>query len=201
MAPRPPRTMATPASEAALEARLAHLRATDAEAFMELLFREFYRPLGNVIHRVVQDRAVTEDLLQDVFLRVWNGRDTLSISTTYGAYLYRAALNAALRHSTRSQRQLAWDELPTPTEPAADDALHTLYEQDAEASVEAALALLPPQCRVVFTMSRYDELSYQQIADTLDISPKTVENQMGKALRILRKQLSGLLKNLYLLVL
>ncbi|GAA3952854.1 RNA polymerase sigma-70 factor [Hymenobacter algoricola] len=192
--------MATPASEAALEARLTQLRATDAEAFLELLFREFYRPLGAVINRVVQDRAVTEDLLQDVFLRVWNGRETLTISTTYGAYLYRAALNAALRHAERSQRQVAWTAAPASAEPATDDALHALYEQEAQASVAAALALLPPQCRVVFTMSRYDELSYQQIADTLEISPKTVENQMGKALRILRRQLSGLLKNLYLLL-
>jgi len=192
--------MAPPSSEVALEARLAHLRATDAEAFMELLFREFYRPLGNVVHRVVQSRAVTEDLLQDVFLRVWDGRDTLRITTTYGAYLYRAALNAALRHVERAKRQVAWDDAPM-AEPATDDALHGLYQQEAESSVEAALALLPPQCRVVFTMSRYDELSYQQIADTLDISPKTVENQMGKALRIMRKQLSGLLKNLYLLLL
>ncbi|GAA4001104.1 hypothetical protein GCM10022408_10360 [Hymenobacter fastidiosus] len=56
--------------------------------------------------------------------------------------------------------------------------------------LEAALALLP-QCPVVFTMSRYEELSYQQIADPPEISPKTVENQMGKALRIMRKQLSG----------
>ncbi|SHI30033.1 RNA polymerase sigma-70 factor, ECF subfamily [Hymenobacter daecheongensis DSM 21074] len=193
--------MAVPPSEAALEARLAHLRATDAEAFMELLFREFYRPLGNVIHRVVQDRAVTEDLLQDVFLRIWNSRDTLTVSTTYGAYLYRAALNAALRHTERHQRQVPWAELPAAAEPAADNALHALYQQEAEASVAAALARLPPQCRAVFTMSRYDELSYQQIAETLDISPKTVENQMGKALRIMRKQLSGLLKNMYLLLL
>ncbi|TGE20302.1 RNA polymerase sigma-70 factor [Hymenobacter aquaticus] len=189
--------MATSPPADALEARLAHLRETDAEAFMEVLFKEFYRPLGNVIQRVVHDRDATEDLLQDVFLRIWNGRATLVISTTYRAYLYRAALNAALRYQERGQRQVAWDDAPPAAEPRTDDALHALYQQEAEDSVEAALARLPPQCRVVFTMSRYDEMSYQQIAETLDISPKTVENQMGKALRIMRQQLSGLLKNLY----
>lgn len=66
--------------------------------------------------------------------------------------------------------------------------------------MEAALNRLPPQCRTVFELSRYDELSYQQIAETLDISPKTVENQMGKALRILRRELSTVLKNLYSLL-
>ncbi|UOQ73825.1 RNA polymerase sigma-70 factor [Hymenobacter cellulosilyticus] len=189
--------MATSDATDALEVRLAHLRATDAEAFMEVLFREFYRPLGTVIQRVVKDKEATEDLLQDVFLRIWNGRDTLVISTTYRAYLYRAALNAALRYQERGQRQVAWDDAPATAEPRVDNALHTLYQQEAEDSVEAALAHLPPQCRTVFTMSRYEEMSYQEIADALEISPKTVENQMGKALRILRQQLSGLLKNLY----
>lgn len=185
----------------ALEVRLAHLRATDAEAFMEVLFREFYRPLGSVIQRVVKDREATEDLLQDVFLRIWNGRDTLVISTTYRAYLYRAALNAALRYQERDQRQVAWDDAPAAAEPREDNALHALYHREAEDSVEAALGQLPPQCRVVFTMSRYEEMSYQEIADTLEISPKTVENQMGKALRIMRQQLSSVLKNLYSLLL
>ncbi|TGE14855.1 RNA polymerase sigma-70 factor [Hymenobacter elongatus] len=193
--------MATSDAPDAVEARLAHLRDTDAEAFMELLFKEFYRPLGNVIQRVVKDKEATQDLLQDVFLRVWNARDTLVITTTYHAYLYRAALNAALRYADRGKRQVAWDDAPVDKEPQVDNALHALYQREAEDSVEAALGLLPPQCRVVFTMSRYDEMSYQEIADTLEISPKTVENQMGKALRIMRQQLSGLLKNLYSLLL
>ncbi|PJJ48777.1 RNA polymerase sigma-70 factor [Hymenobacter chitinivorans] len=193
--------MATSDAADALEGRLTQLRATDAEAFMEVLFREFYRPLGSVIQRVVKDKEATEDLLQDVFLRIWHGRDTLVITTTYRAYLYRAALNAALRYQEREQRQVAWDDAPAAAEPRTDNALHALYQREAEDSVEAALDRLPPQCRAVFTMSRYEEMSYQQIADTLEISPKTVENQMGKALRILRQQLSSVLKNLYSLLL
>lgn len=181
----------------ALETRLTELRTADEAAWMELLFREFYRPLGQVIHRVVHDRAVTEDLLQDVFLRVWNGRAALAIHTTHRAYLYRAALNAALRHQQRDRRHVAWDDAPPAAEPQAADALTELHRQEAEDSVAAALAQLPTQCRAVFELSRYDELSYQQIADTLDISPKTVENHMGKALRILRRELSSVMRNLY----
>ncbi|QDA59689.1 RNA polymerase sigma-70 factor [Hymenobacter jejuensis] len=184
-----------------LEARLAHLRSTDEAAFMELLFKEFYKPLGQVIYRVVQDRDATEDLLQDVFLRVWNNRETLTISTTYRAYLYRAAFNAALRHQERSKRQVAWDAAPPSAEPTGSAATDDLHYQEAESSVAAALNLLPPQCRAVFELSRYEELSYQQIAEALELSPKTVENQMGKALRILRRELSTLLKNLYSLLL
>jgi RNA polymerase sigma-70 factor (ECF subfamily) len=188
------------AARDALEAQLVHLRHTNEDAWMELLFREFYRPLGQVIQRVVQDRAATEDLLQDVFLRVWNGRATLEI-TSYHAYLYRAALNAALRQQERGRRQIGLDEAPLAAEPQADDALNHLHSQEAEDSVAAALNQLPAQCRTVFELSRYEELSYQQIADTLEISPKTVENHMGKALRILRRELSTVVRNLYLVLL
>ncbi|MCR5887681.1 RNA polymerase sigma-70 factor [Hymenobacter sp. J193] len=189
--------MAAALSSDVLETRLAHLRSTDQPAFMEVLFREFYRPLGQVIQRVVQDREATEDLLQDVFARVWQSRETLVITTTYRAYLYRAALNAALRYVERGKRQVAWDEATGTIEPLGQSADEELHHQEAAESVEAALAALPPQCRAVFMLSRYEEMTYQQIADALEISPKTVENQMGKALRVLRQQLSGVLRNLY----
>lgn len=186
--------------DAALNARLTLLRQTDPAAFTEQLFKAFYAPLGAVVYRVVPDRAVVEDILQDVFLRLWQGIEALPTIDSYRAYLTRMALNAALRHQQRAQRQVAWDDvLPTAT-PVAPDALADLHAAEAADAVAAALALLPPQCRVVFELSRYEELSYQQIAEALEVSPKTVENQMGKALRILRRELAGVLKNLYLLL-
>lgn len=180
----------------ALEIRLAELQRTgNGEAFMQALFKGYYRPLGNVIFRVVQDRAVVEDLLQDVFLRVWHNRETLVIGTSYKAYLYRAAINAALRHAERQKRQVGWDEANV-IEPGRDTTAEQLDAQDAEQLVAAALEALPPQCRAVFLLSRQEGLSYQQIAETLDVAPKTVENQMGKALRIMRDKLSGFFSGL-----
>ncbi|OON71144.1 hypothetical protein B0919_00645 [Hymenobacter sp. CRA2] len=163
---------------------------------MQALFKHYYRPLAGVIFRVVQDRAVAEDLLQDVFMRIWNHRETLVISTTYKAYLYRAAMNAALRHAERRKRQVSWDEAAVP-EPARDTTAEHLDGQEAEQLVAEALEALPPQCRAVFLMSRQEGLSYQQIAEALEVAPKTVENQMGKALRIMRDKLSGLLSGLH----
>lgn len=184
--------MSTASDPAALELRLAELQHTNAEAFMEALFRAYYRPLGNVVFRVVQDRAVAEDLVQDVLLNVWKNRDTLRITSTYQAYLYRACLNAAVRHAERHKRQVAWDDagLPDPGRNTTDEHLHG---QEAAAAVAAAMATLPPQCRAVFVLSREEGLSYQQIAEALEVAPKTVENQMGKALRLLRKGLQGFL--------
>ncbi len=190
--------MAAP-DDTALEARLNQLRHTDEAAWMEAVFRQFYAPLGHTMYRVVPDQAVVEDLLQDVFLRFWQGRAELPPLQSHRAYLTRAALNAALRHAERARRQVALDDAPAqatagPTEPPV---LAELHHADTQQAVQAALSQLPPQCRAVFELSRQQEMSYQQIADTLDISPKTVENHMGKALRLLRGALASTLKNLY----
>lgn len=187
--------------DAALNARLTLLRQADPVAFIEQLFKTFYAPLGAVVYRVVPDRDAVEDILQDVFLRLWQGIDALPAIESYRAYLNRMALNAALRHQQRAQRQVAWDDAPSDTAPVAPDALAGLYAAEASEAVAAALNQLPPQCRIVFELSRYEKMSYQQIAEALEISPKTVENQMGKALRILRRELAGVLKNLYWLLL
>ncbi|WP_162910829.1 RNA polymerase sigma-70 factor [Hymenobacter oligotrophus] len=179
----------------ALEARLAELQRTNGEAFLQELFRAFYRPLGNVVYRVVQDRAVAEDLLQDVFMRIWNNRESLVISSTYKAYLYRAAMNAALRHVEQQKRQVSWDDANL-AETGRDTTAEHLEGQEAEQLVATALEALPPQCRAVFLMSRQEGMSYQQIAEALEVAPKTVENQMGKALRIMRDKLSGFFSGL-----
>jgi RNA polymerase sigma-70 factor (ECF subfamily) len=175
-----------------LEDRLTSLQHADGEKFMELLFRSFYQPLGNVIYRVVQDRAAAEDLVQDLFLRVWNNRASLVITTTYKAYLHRAAMNTALHHLQKHKRQVAWDDARVP-EPSRNTTAENLDGAEAELAVAGALETLPPQCRAVFVMSRQEGMSYGQIAEALNVAPKTVENQMGKALRLMRERLSGFL--------
>jgi RNA polymerase sigma-70 factor, ECF subfamily len=198
--------MTPPAPESALETRLAVLRANGQEReWMEALFQGYYAPLATAVARVVRDRDVAQDLVQDVLTRVWHNRATIELTTTWRAYLHRAALNAALRHQERAVRSVSLDDaLPVGTpEPAApiNDTLADLHHREASAAVASALTHLPTECRRVFELSRFEEMSYKEIAETLEISPKTVENQMGKALRILRQQLSGVLKNLYALVL
>ncbi|WP_151087947.1 RNA polymerase sigma-70 factor [Hymenobacter baengnokdamensis] len=191
--------MAVPDDDA-LNARLSLLRKADPSAFIELLFKTFYAPLGTVVYRVVSDRDVVEDILQDVFMRIWQGMAALPEIASYRAYLTRMSLNAAIRYQQRAQRQVAWDDAPPDTAPVAPNALAELHASETAEAVAAALSQLPPQCRIVFELSRYEEMSYQQIADALEISPKTVENQMGKALRIMRRELAGVLKNLYWLL-
>lgn len=171
---------------------LGQMRTGDRGA-MRHIFDDQYVNVCRAIFRFVQDPGLTEDLAQDVFVRFWEKRDAIQVDTNLGAYLRRMAVNEALAYLRKKSRYLA-DELPLhlpgQQAAAADEPLATT--ELAERITEAINAL-PPRCRVVFQLSRFEEKSYQEIADTLDISIKTVENQMGKALRLLREKLGDYL--------
>ena len=166
---------------------------TDDHSALAPIFDQQYEPVCKAIFRFVQDPGLTEDLAQEVFVRFWEKRADLNIGSNLGAYLRRMAVNEALAYLRKKSRYLA-DELPLHIPghlaPTADEQLATA---ELSARITAAINSLPPGCRTIFQLSRFEEKTYQEIADTLDISIKTVENQMGKALRILRKKLGDYL--------
>ena len=170
------------------------------EAVFEAVFRQYYAPLCRYAQPILSDADEAEEVVQNVFLTIWERRESLLITTSVKAYLYRSVHNRSLnrlnQQSVRaSHRQQAATELyadvASPTESLLADELSThLYR---------AIGQLPEQCRRAFELSRFEELSYKEIADRLGIATKTVENQIGKALRILRTELSDYLPLLLLL--
>lgn len=175
-----------------LEHIVSRLRSDDKSILHEL-FQENYLPVCKTIHRFIRDKNLVEDLAQEVFLRFWEKRAQLQITSSVPAYLHRMAVNEALGYLRRNKR---FDDdglegnIPDGIDNSAEEQyLHTELEE----SVVQAINDLPPRCRAVFQLSRYEELTYQEIADKLDISIKTVENQMGKALKILRERLRSYL--------
>lgn len=182
------------------EASLLALQRTDENAFMEGVFRRYYAPLGRTVNRMVNDPQATDDILQDVFLKIWHNRQSLSFTYSIKSYLYRAAINAALNYLEKSKRTVGLEdgEYAEPTAEGAEDALHL---REVESRVQAAIDTLPPACKTIFVLSRYEEMSYKEIAESMQISVKTVENQMGKALRQLKQHLSVYAKHLFSLFL
>jgi len=170
-------------------ALLARLRAGDAAAF-DAIFRARYATLVGVAERMLRDRAVAEELVQEVLLNLWRRREALAPDEALGPYLVRATRNRALNHlrHLHVERRDAV-HAAGPTEAPAAGAAHVVAAELARA-VGAAVAELPPRCREVFTLSRGRGLSYAEIAAALDISVKTVEAQMGRALRTLRERLA-----------
>lgn len=173
---------------------LAKLKEHDEEKFFEYLFHTHYAPLCKSVYNIVRDRDAAEDIVQDVFIKVWRRRAELDISRSIQSYLFRSCMNTALNYLKKSQKNTSIE----------NENLHTvaysshqpeegLEFQEVSNKVQEALNTLPPKCKIVFSMSRYEDLSYADIASTLNISVKAVEKHMSKALKIMREYLKAYL--------
>jgi len=164
------------------------LRSGDEKA-IEILFDMHYDYLCKCVYKLIQDAPGCEDIVQEVFTEVWKKREQIKINTSLKGYLRRAAINKAL-NQIRSRRYTI-DE--------ADDAIQiqanisssqeVMEGNEMQLKLNAAINKLPEKCRIVFSLSRFEELSYKEIAAKLDISTKTVENQISKALKVLKAEL------------
>ncbi len=169
------------------------LQQGDRSSF-ETMFRTWYNPLCNFAYGFLGSREEAEESVQGVFIHFWEKRKDIQIDTSLKSYLYRSVRNSCmniLKHEKvkREHAKYALSQNGNLAESAAGN----LMSSELELRIGEALAKLPEQCRLVFKMSRFEELKYAEIAERLGISIKTVENQMGKALRIMREQLQDYL--------
>lgn len=165
----------------------------DITAF-EMLFRTYYQPLCHYAYSFLQDKEDAEEIVQSTFLMVWEKRETLAIRTSVKPYLYAMVRNAclnAIKHEKIKQRY-AGEEIALAAR-SHDAVSQAVASNELEHRIKAAMDVLPEQCRMVFKLSRFEELKYAEIAEQLNISIKTVENHMGKALKIMREQLKDYL--------
>lgn len=168
---------------------LETLKAGDITAF-EMLFRTYYQPLCNYAYTFVQDRDEAEEIVQTTFLALWERKETLEIRTAVKPYLYAMVRNACLnvlKHE-KVKKQHAVVHMAV-AERSVESVARIVMASELETRIYKAMDVLPEQCRLVFKLSRFEELKYAEIAEQLDISVKTVENHMGKALKIMREQL------------
>ena len=156
----------------------------------EKLFRENFNPLCNKVYRFTLDTETSRDIVQGVFLKLWTQRKTIEITGSAEAYLYRAVINEALNYLKSEKRKFAlFDELVRQAGEALNTIEEIVYSKELINRIRHAIDMLPHGCKQVFLLNRYEEMSYKEIAAFLNISVNTVEKQIGKALRILRKHL------------
>lgn len=163
------------------------IRAGDERA-LEIVFRSHYAGMASFVQRFVRSPDVAEELVQDIFLKLWAKREQLSEIESFRTYLFRAARNQALNWLRRQKLERRWQEEHSGEGEAQVSTLadEEATEQELSAAVQEAIGRLPPRCREVFLLSRDGGLTYAEIANTLGISVKTVETQMGRALKALR---------------
>lgn len=157
------------------------------------IFDTHYRPLCNFAFRICGDLDKSEDIVQDVFVKIWNQQDLLQKDKNITSYIYTMVRNHTLEIVRRETIgiKVSKELLYLHTDANDDDILDEEIEKyQLLDKIYVSIRQLPPKCGEVFTLGKVNGLSYAQIADRMDISVKTVENHMGKALKLLREMLN-----------
>ncbi len=163
------------------------MKDNDSKAF-ESLFRRHYNPLCRKIIRITEDEEAAEDVVQQLFIKIWESRSMMEVPDSVAAYLTVSARNRALNHLKSAQRKRINEErLQNIRSEEDNSSQHQLEAKELNKLIQEAIQSLPEKRREIFVLSRFEGMSYREIAEQLGISIKTVEAQMGKALQTLRE--------------
>lgn len=171
----------------------------DRAAFAEI-FEKYYSRILNFFWRLVWDRAKAEELAQDVFLKLWKKRKAYEGTGKFSTYLFQIAKNHWVNQLRRKKRfqdfiDTKKEELKRDDWGSAPGPEKEIEERELEETVREAIDSLPENYRVPFVLSRYSKLKYKDIANILEISPRTVEWRISEAYSLLGEKLAKLKEN------
>ena len=169
---------------------IIRIKLGDKQAF-ELLFRKYYVRLCGFANKFLDDPDLATDIVQEVFIKIWEGRVDLDSEDSVKSYIFKITQNLSLNKLRRSRIESKYLEILKLEyhENQEFSVYESLLAQELGNNITLAIAKLPAECRKVFELNRIEGFKYKEIAEKLDISVKTVEAQMSKALRILRTEL------------
>jgi RNA polymerase sigma-70 factor (ECF subfamily) len=169
----------------------------DNKSAFDTLFRKYYVRLCRFAYQFLLSKPEAEEIVQEVFVRLWEQRLQISINTSFLAYLFTSVRNQSMNELKKNKiRRYYEDEFAVQKSITDEIPIDNSGEERIKRAIERACRQLPPKCREIFELSRNDGLTYEEIAEYLSLSKKTVENQMAIAFQKLRQQLEP-----YLLVL
>ncbi len=163
------------------------IRQGDKDVF-EQVFHVCYENLCQYAFTILRDMDEAEDIVQSMFMKVWERREELNIQQSMRSYLFRAVYHQCinqLEHRTIKMKHREYGVYEGQHKVQQPE----VFPEELSEDIRTAVNDLPQQCRTIFMMSRYEELRYAEIAKKLNISVNTIENQISKALRILRLKL------------
>jgi len=179
----------------------AGFRLTNAgtSALFENVFKTYFKSLHTYACSILKDEAMAEEIVQQVFYKLWEKKEQLQLLQSVPAYLYRSVHNECLNYVKHTKVKAKHHAHTLYAQQEPDETTDQATLKELQQKIDTAINDLPEQCRTIFQLSRFEDLKYREIADRLGISVKTVENQMGKALRTLRNKLVEYLPVLFLL--
>lgn len=175
--------------------------ARDINLVFEQVFKEHFKNLHAYACSILKDEDEAEEMVQNVFYKLWEKKEKIGELQSVPAYLYRSVYNECMNYVKHEKVKMTYEAHAVHHGSIAGQATDTATAKELEHRIAEALADLPEQCRTIFQLSRFEELKYREIADKMGLSVKTVENQMGKALKILRTKLADYISVVWLLLL
>lgn len=158
------------------------------------IFRTYYSGLYHYAAKIVDSFEIAKEIVQDIFVDLWINRNRIEINTSVKSYLFKAVRNDCLdylKHKKIEKRYISAHINLIQKENFSNNS--SLAEKEITEIIKSSISSLPRECRKVFVLSRFNDLKNKEIAQSLGISIKTVESQIGKALKILRKNLKDYL--------
>jgi RNA polymerase sigma-70 factor (ECF subfamily) len=167
---------------------IRRVKEGDIRAF-EQLFREYYEQLCQWAYQYLHDRDSSEEVVQDLFYHIWLNRKSLQFRISFKSYMYKSVSNNCKMQLRQKKRRSEIEKMLADENLLIEDPEYTLETEELSEIVNRTLDNLPARSAEVFRMSRYEGMKYSEIADVLNISVKTVEANMSKALALFRKNL------------
>jgi RNA polymerase sigma-70 factor (ECF subfamily) len=163
----------------------------------DLVFKSYYSGLCAFAEDYLRSHDAAREISQEVFLNLWENRGRLRINSSLKAYLYRSVHNRCLNYIrdnlTLTHKEIRFDQLKNHADlmfiEIPEGLFDKLYSEKMEQELEKAIELLPDQCRKIFRLCRYENLTYKEIAKRLNISPSTIKTQMSRAMKKLSEKM------------
>lgn len=170
------------------------IKSGDDKAF-ELLYRQYFVRLCAFANKFVHEPTIAEEIVQEVFLKIWKNRSFLKDINTEKSYLFQAVQNTSFNELAKQKKMDSYQSILKEVYQTKSefDAHDSLLAKELQQKINKLIDELPDQCRKIYLLSRNEGLKYKQIAQKLDISIKTVETQISRALKKLRLGLQGYL--------
>jgi len=168
---------------------------TELSDNFESIYKTYYNMLCNAAENIIGDADSAQDVVQEVFIKLWNKKEDIHSILNPKAYLFRSVINTSITYLEKNKNKIRLGDLKVASQMSSDSQVLT---KELETKISEALNALPAKCKAIFVLSRFEGMKNKEIAEHLGVSLKTVENQMGIAFKKLRNDLKPFLTKEFL---
>jgi len=164
-----------------------HLKQGSTNSF-EMLFTKYYQDLCSFSNLIISNQQLAEEVVADVFVKIWQKKEKIDIKTSVKSYLYKSTKNTTISYIRKKRiNEISLDEIFNLQEENSSNPELLIIQDETLEQIKDVLSILPKKSKLVFQMHRFNQLKYKDIAEIMNVSVKSVEKHMSKSMKILRE--------------